>query len=293
MVAPAPEGARTEDPIRLRLASILSEVGPVAVALSGGVDSSLLLSVAHEVLGDAAVGAVGVSPSLATAELEDARAVAASIGAGLLEIPTHELDRPGYVANDGARCYHCKTELYLRIAGHPDLAGRTVLDGTNADDIADDRPGMRAAREREVRSPLREAGLGKTAIRAWARERGLAVWDKPARPCLASRVPVGTTVDAERLRAAERLEGVLSGAGFRVHRARVEREAVTVELGRDELPRLEEPGWRHRFVSLARELGFARVRVDERGYGAPGPPRLRDLLPGDPSARELPPGTRP
>ncbi len=265
--------ARADLEARARLIELLEEFGQVAVALSGGVDSALLLAVARAALGDGAVGATGVSPSLSTDELMSARTVALALGVPLLEIATHELERPEYVANAGDRCFHCKTELYGLLAGHPQLRGRVLVDGTHAEDPSGDRPGMRAASEQGVRSPLREAGLGKRAIRAWARELGLPNWSRPARPCLASRVGIGTEVTTGRLETIAALETILAEEAFRVFRARIDGELVVIQLGRAELSRLPEPRWRTRIVERARALGISRVLFDEDGYRAPGEPR--------------------
>jgi len=236
------------------------------------VDSALLLAVARETIGARAVAATGVSPSLSTEELAVAREIAGFLGAPLLELPTDELARPGYVANRGDRCFHCKSELYGLLSTHPRLHGHVVCDGTHADDADGDRPGMRAARELAVRSPLREAGLGKAAIRRWARDLGLPNWDRPARPCLASRIAVGTAVTPARLGVVAALESVLAEEGFRVYRARLTPSGIIVQLGRDELARLGERRWRTRFAARAAELGERRVLVDRNGYRSPGEP---------------------
>jgi len=179
----------------------------VAVALSGGVDSSFLAAFSHHVLGAGATGVIGVSGSLATRELRDAERLAQRTGLRLVQIATDELSDPRYVENAHDRCYHCKTELYDRVGAWAAEAGYAhVVDGLNADDVVADRPGVRAANERGVRSPLREVGLTKAQIRAASREFGLPTADKPASPCLASRVPHGTEVTEERLAQIELAE---------------------------------------------------------------------------------------
>ena len=253
-----------------RLETRLRELAPVAVAFSGGVDSSLLYLEARRVLGEGAVAVIGTSPSLARSELAAARAVAAHLAAPLWELPTRELESEEYRANRGDRCFHCKDELFRCIMDDPRLAGWTVCDGSHADDPIGDRPGMTAARRLGVASPLREAGFGKGDIRALARSRGLPSWDRPSRPCLASRVRVGTPVTSERLAAVETIEECLAAHGFRVYRARITGEDLIVTLGVAELDRLGERGWWDPVTRLARRLGFRRVLADLAGYPQEG-----------------------
>ena len=224
------------------LADLLSNLSPLAVALSGGVDSSLLLHEAHQVLGDRVVAVTGVSASLSRSELREARQVADHIGARLIEVETEELESEEYRANRGDRCFYCKNELYGMISRDPRLREHHIADGTNADDVAGDRPGMRAAAAIGVVSPLREAEFGKSDIRSLARFRGLSNWDRPARPCLASRIAVGTQVDARKLADVEALEAVLSRHGFSGYRARIVDRRVLVEVGLDEVARLDAGG---------------------------------------------------
>ncbi|MEM7168323.1 MAG: ATP-dependent sacrificial sulfur transferase LarE [Planctomycetota bacterium] len=249
-----------------RLETRLRALSPVAVALSGGVDSSLLYAEARRVLGEDAVAFVGVSASLSTADLTTAREVATHLEAPLLELSTDELDNPRYRANVGDRCYFCKSALFDRAATEQSLTGWTLCDGSNAEDLASDRPGMQAGSERGVCSPLRDVGFGKEEIRALARLRGLENWNRPARPCLASRVQVGTEVNTDVLSHVEALETVLAEAGFRIYRARIENERVTVVLGKDELSRLGEADWTGRFTARAEALGYRTVLVDLNGY---------------------------
>ncbi|MCA8960837.1 MAG: hypothetical protein KDC38_10000 [Planctomycetes bacterium] len=273
---PEPEDAPL-DAALLRLEARLRAIAPVAVALSGGVDSSLLLAEAHRVLGAGVVAVTGVSASLGAAELTLAREIAADVGVDLIELPTSELTIPSYRANRGDRCFFCKTELYGRMSTHPKLEGYTLVDGTNADDRPDDRPGMRAARRWRVESPLRDAGLGKPAIRRLARERQLRNWDRPARPCLASRIAVGVEVDAEKLRDVEAMESVLDRHGFAVYRARVVDRGsgleVVIALGREELRRTttrQTPNWLEEVREIAASRGYLGVTLDPDGYRAPG-----------------------
>ncbi len=249
-----------------RLEALLEALAPAVVAFSGGVDSSLLYCEARRTLGRRATAAIGVSPSLARADLVHARAVARSLAAPLLELATGEMESPEYRANRGDRCYHCKRVLFERIGSEPALAGWRILDGTHADDRLEERPGTRAASSLDVASPLRAAGFRKRDIRGLARARGLECWDRPARPCLASRLRVGTEVTGERLRAIEALEEILERAGFRIYRARSDGRYVTVELGPDEMARLPAVAWREEFCAEAARHGFERVFLDPNGY---------------------------
>ncbi|NCG56115.1 MAG: ATP-dependent sacrificial sulfur transferase LarE [Proteobacteria bacterium] len=258
----------------------LREHSPVAVALSGGVDSALLASLAFEVLGQDAVSVTGISPSLSSQELDAARELSASVGIRHLEVETLELSLPGYQENAGNRCYFCKSELYGVILESPELKEFTVIDGTQASDDVTDRPGAAAALERGVLSPLRMFGFQKTHIRSLAKQRGLSSHDRPARPCLASRIPVGTRVNEKLLRRIETLEAVLSGEGFSVYRARCEEDRLVVEIAATELNERKNEDWRTRLDAVARRLGFSERWLDLRGYGGAGEPILEALVRG-------------
>lgn len=254
-----------------RLVSILEELGAVVVAYSGGVDSAFLLRVARGVLGERAVGVLGVSESLDRAEMAEARRTAEVAGLPLCEVETHEYDNPAYRLNDGSRCYHCKSELFGVLAAYAERIGvRHVVDGSNADDVGDYRPGLRARGEHGVRSPLLEAGLGKDEIRAASRALGLRTWDKPAAPCLSSRIPYGTPVTSERLRQVEAAERALRDAGFRVVRVRHHGDVARIEVPREDLPRLLEPGLGARLSEEVRAAGFLHVAVDLDGFRSGG-----------------------
>jgi uncharacterized protein len=236
----------------------------VVVAFSGGVDSAYLLAAARDALGDRCVGATAVSPSLARDELASARRLAAAIGARHIVVETEEYEDPRYRQNDVHRCYFCKHALFTRLGAlAADLGLPVVAYGANVDDLGDWRPGMRAADEFAVRAPLLEAGLTKSEIRALARARGLEAWDKPASPCLASRIPHGTPVTIQALRQIEEGERILHGLGFHEVRVRHHGEVARVEVPIHEIARLQEVA--SRIASALRTVGFREVTFDPRG----------------------------
>lgn len=259
------EHAELEEKRRSHVEEILVSCGSVLVACSGGVDSVLLAAVAAKVLGENAVAATAVSPSLATGELEDARAAASAAGIRHIEVPTDEIDNPAYAANALDRCFHCKDTAYstfTALARRESIA--VVVDGTNADDTGDYRPGRKAAREHGVRSPLAEAGMTKQEIREWARELGLAVWDKPAAACLSSRVPYGSPVTLEKLTRIDKAESALKQLGFRQCRVRDHGTVARVEIESAMLPRLLE--LRVAVVDAVKNAGFNYVSLDLEGF---------------------------
>jgi len=236
------------------------------IAFSGGVDSSLVAFLSRRHLPrEQVLAVISASPSLKLAELDDARAFCAAHDIPLEVIVSRELDDPNYVLNPGNRCYFCKHSLYSEMLGLRRLRPEAwILNGQNADDLADYRPGARAAQESGARAPLAECGLGKSAVRRLARQRGLRCWDKPASPCLSSRIPYGQRVTHEKLRRIDRAETILGESGFPVVRVRhCEREA-RVEVPADRLPALERrwPALRRRLLAL----GFETATIDREGF---------------------------
>ena len=243
------------------------ELGSVLVCYSGGVDSAFVLAVAHETLGDKAIGMTAVSPSLAPEEKDDAVSIARVIGAEHRLVSSREIDDPKYVANNSDRCFHCKSELY-RIAADKQEAWSlsAMVNGTNVDDLGDYRPGLDAASNAGVISPLVELGFTKAEVRSAALEIGLGVWDKPASACLASRIPYGTTVTRERLSKIGTLEAALKKMGFRQVRVRYHGDVARIELDLSELPRAAKPENSAAIVSAGKDAGFRYITLDLGGY---------------------------
>jgi uncharacterized protein len=264
-LAPAPDPNADEQ----RLLAVLGGYGRVAVAFSGGVDSSVVAQGAVLACGPAAVAVTAVSPSLAEGELESAQRLASQIGIRHVLLPTREFDHPDYVRNPPHRCYFCKTELYTRLAAMlQELGVDVIANGANLDDCGDHRPGMRAAAEQSVRSPLIEAGLTKAQVRALARRWQLPVWDKPAAPCLSSRIAYGVEVTPERVRRIDAAEQWLrTRLGVRELRVRLEtHEGARIEVPLEALPRLVASPAREEVVDRLKGLGFRSVALDLEGF---------------------------
>jgi len=253
--------------------------GPVAVAFSGGVDSAVVAKAAVEALGDKAVAVTAVSHSLATSELNIARSEATSIGIRHVEVRTNEFERPEYRANAGNRCFYCKDTLYTVAASQlSELDVGGIINGANTDDLGDHRPGMTAAYEHHVRSPLIELGINKSQVRQLARFWTLSVAEKPASPCLSSRIAYGVEVTEERVRRVESAEAfVRELTGLDELRVRHEaRELARIEVPLESLPHLTSDEVREVLVKRLRELGFRRVTLDLEGFRSGS---LNDALP--------------
>jgi uncharacterized protein len=250
-----------------RLRAQIAASGSALVCFSGGVDSTLLLRVAHDILGDRCVALTAVSITMAGSERAAAHDLAALIGARLEVVESHELERPGFAQNPTDRCYHCKAELLEIARPRADALGlRDVLLGTNLDDLGDHRPGLVAADERGAQHPMVTAGLTKADVRALSRQLGLPTWDKPQLACLSSRFPYGTEITPDRLRRVDQFEDGLRALGFRQLRVRYHGDIARLELESASMARVLEPGVREAVVTLGRDLGFTFVALDLAGF---------------------------
>ncbi|MGA2798600.1 MAG: ATP-dependent sacrificial sulfur transferase LarE [Thermoguttaceae bacterium] len=260
----APEIAAKRD----RLLELLKSYGSCAVAFSGGLDSTVLAKAAQLALGDRAVAVTGLSAALAGSELEDAKSLARLIGIRHELIETGELSLPAYQANNPDRCYHCKTELFTRVEELAKaLNVAVVADGSNLDDHGDYRPGLRAAEEQKVKSPLAECGFSKAEIRLLAEYWQLPAWDKPTAPCLSSRIAYGEAVTPQRLAMIEQAEGFLHKREFKPLRVRYHRgDVARIEAAADAIQRFADPQFRREVIEYFKSLGFKYVSLDLEGF---------------------------
>jgi uncharacterized protein len=247
------------------LQQVISSLGSVVVAYSAGVDSTLVLRVSHDVLGDRVLAATGLSDTYPEEEMAEARALAAEIGVEHVMLRTEELTDPRYAMNSHQRCFFCKNELYSKLRELADERGITdIIDGTNADDVGDHRPGLRAARQIGVRSPLQEVGMTKDEIREISNELGLRTWDKPAFACLSSRFPYGTPITVEKLKQVATAERAIRQLGFKGFRVRHHDEVARLEVDPADFQRVIE--LHSEIVAQLREAGYRFVTLDLHGY---------------------------
>lgn len=253
------------------LQELFCHMGSVVVAFSGGVDSTLVLKVGFDILGAQVKAVTAVSPTFPALEVEEVKGLSAAIGAPLQLVETDQLQIESFVKNDATRCFHCKTDLYRLLSSLRDAVGfHTIVDGTNVDDLGEDRPGINAARQLGVRSPLVEAGLSKADIRELAKGLGLANWNKPAAACLSSRITRGLPITKAYLSRVEQAEAFLVAQGITQVRVRLHGDLARIEIEPTQMGILmEEPG-RSRLVEQFKKLGFQTITLDLEGYRAGG-----------------------
>jgi pyridinium-3,5-biscarboxylic acid mononucleotide sulfurtransferase len=250
-----------------QLEAIFREMDQALVAYSGGIDSTLMAHIAHRILGDRALAVTAISPSLLPDDLEDAKIQALEMGVMHRLIETHEMDNPNYTSNPINRCYFCKSELYDTLKPLAQEWGYSyIVDGVNADDLQDYRPGIQAAKERGTRSPLAEVGITKLEVREIARSLGLPWWDKPAQPCLSSRFPYGEAITVEKLRRVGQAERYLRTLGWQTLRVRSEGEVARIELPAEQIPVFVAQTNLEELVQQFQSYGFVYVTLDLEGF---------------------------
>jgi uncharacterized protein len=251
-----------------RLKKIIEEMGSIVIGFSGGVDSTLLLKVAHDILKDKVIAVIGKSETYPEEEFNEAIKLAEFIGARYKIVTTEETDNLKFAENPPDRCYYCKNELFSKLKEIAEAEGiRWIADGTNADDVKDFRPGLRAVKENNIRSPLLEAGLTKNEIRELSRLLGLPTWDKPSFACLSSRFPYGMPIDREKLKKIDKAESFLRKLGLKVFRVRlIDENTVRIETGKEEFKKFFEDDFRVKVVNELKNLGFIYITLDLEGY---------------------------
>lgn len=249
------------------LKSILADMGSVLVAYSGGADSTFLLKVASDVLGDNVIAATGTSETYTPRELEDARKNAKLLGVKQIVVSTCELEDENFASNPPERCFYCKSELFTQLVDLAEQHGlKYVADGSNYEDLNDFRPGMKAAAKFGVRSPLKEAGFMKEDIRQLSKEMNLPTWDKPPQPCLSTRFPYGTTITKEKLTTVELAEQFLTELGLKQFRVRVHDDIARIEVLKEDMPLFLDDAISKRIVDRFKALGYTYITLDIQGY---------------------------
>lgn len=250
-----------------RLKYILKDMGSVLVAFSGGVDSTFLATISKDVLGSHSVAVTAYSPSMTQDDLEETKSLAKNLGLKHMIIETDELSNPEYIANGLRRCYFCKVELYTKLMPiATELTLSYVISGTNIDDLGDYRPGMKAGQEYGVRNPMVEAGLTKSDIRQLSKERSLPTWDKPAQPCLSSRIPYGTPVSIESLTRIGKAESLLRDAGLKEFRVRHHDTIARIEILPNDIRMLLQDDLRESLVKDMKAIGYEYITLDLSGF---------------------------